>query len=305
MPKELGKLVTRKIGIPYEAEKFVGPGDISLVHPNRAKHSHKGQHGRLLIIGGNETYSGAPALTGLAAYSTGIDLVYIAAPETAAKIIAGFSPSLITLKLNGDYFSTKNIEQIEDMLDKVDAVALGPGLGLKKETVNSICKIIEKIQLYDLPIIIDADGLKAFSESRVPLKTPTVFTPHSREFQKLTGKKIPQDFVTKAKLVEEEALKLNSIILLKGDIDIISDGVITRYNLTGNPGMTVGGSGDVLTGIISGFIAMGSNPFYSSCAAAFINGESGDKVFEEKGFHILPEDLISKIPLIIQKNIIN
>ena len=105
----------------------------------------------------------------------------------------------------------------------------------------------------------------------------------------------------KGAIVEREAKRLGSIILLKGAVDVISDGVHTRYNWTGNPGMTVGGTGDVLTGIAAGYIAQGSEPMQAACAGAFINGAAGDAVYAEKGYHILPEDIVQFIPYIIEE----
>jgi len=90
------------------------------------------------------------------------------------------------------------------------------------------------------------------------------------------------------------------VVLLKGSVDVISDGKVTRYNWTGNPGMTVGGTGDVLTGLTGGYIAMGAEPLYAACASAFINGAAGDRVHEEKGYHLLPEDLVEKIPYVVE-----
>ncbi|MCK4399859.1 NAD(P)H-hydrate epimerase, partial [Candidatus Bathyarchaeota archaeon] len=120
-PSQAGELVVAPIGIPPEAELYTGPGDVAMVHPRRGADSHKGMHGSLLVVGGSETYSGAPALTAMAAYAAGCDLVYVAVPETAAQAVAGFSPSLITVKLDGKRLTTKNVEEVKPFLDRVDA----------------------------------------------------------------------------------------------------------------------------------------------------------------------------------------
>ena len=152
-----------------------------------------------------------------------------------------------------------------------------------------------------LPMVIDADGLKAYAKKPIKIKTPTVFTPHSKEFVLLTGKTAKGDHQEKGRIIKKEAKDLNSIILLKGNIDIISNGEYTRYNWTGNPGMTVGGTGDVLTGIVGAYLAQGANPFYAAGAAAFINGKAGDEVVDRIGYHLMPEDLIDEIPTVIMK----
>ncbi len=298
--ERLGEVVVCPIGVPPEAELFAGPGDVHVVSKRRRPDSHKGDHGSLLVVGGSETYSGAPALTAMGAYAVGVDLVYVAAPETAASIIAAFSPSLITVKLKGKRLMPKNLEQLRPFLERVNAVALGPGLGLHDETVEAACTLIDMVEEHQLPLLLDADALKGFAERRRVLGTPVVFTPHGGEFKILTGRQAVGDFKEQGKVVQKEAAKLGGTILLKGRVDIVSDGVHTRYNWTGNPGMTVGGTGDVLSGVMAGFMSMGAPPFEAAIAGAFINGAAGDAVYEEKGYHLVPTDLIERIPHIIE-----
>ena len=299
-PRQIGKLVVAKMGLPIEAELFTGPGDVFLVHRRRGSDSYKGMFGRLLVVGGSETYHGAPALASMGAHATGVDLVYTAVPESVAEGVSAISPSMIVIKLKGDRFTPKNLLQLKPYLDKVDAVAVGPGLGLDEETKKAAIQLIKVAETLKLPLIIDADALKAFGEKRQRLNVPAVFTPHSREFEVLTSRKSEGNWREKGAVVEEEAKHLGSIILLKGSVDIISDGVHTRYNWTGNPGMTVGGTGDVLTGITAGYISQGAEPMQAACAGAFINGAAGDMVYSEKGYHILPEDVVQFIPYVVE-----
>jgi hydroxyethylthiazole kinase-like uncharacterized protein yjeF len=294
--KALGQLSVCPIGIPPEAEKYAGPGDVYLASKRRLPEAHKGDFGRLLVIGGSETYSGAPALTAMGAYATGVDIVYVAAPETAASIIAGFSPSLITVKLKGARLTPRNLERLSPFLDAVDAVAIGPGLGLHEETIEAVNTILNQIEERTLPVLLDADGLKGFAQKKRRIETKVVFTPHHGEFKILTGEEAEGGFMKQGETVRREASRLGATILLKGHVDVVSDGVHTRYNWTGNPGMTVGGTGDVLSGVVAGFMAMGTNPLEAAVAGAFINGAAGDIVFKEKGYHLEPYDLIKKIP---------
>ncbi|MBS7620069.1 NAD(P)H-hydrate dehydratase, partial [Candidatus Bathyarchaeota archaeon] len=298
--KYLGEVIIKPIGIPLEAELFTGPGDVYLTNKPRPKNAHKGDFGYVLVIGGSETYSGAPALTGMGAYATGVDLVYVAAPETASTIIAGFSPAFVTVKLKGSRLTMKNLTQLQPFLNRVNSVAMGPGLGTSEGTIEAVNALIDLVDEKNLPMLIDADALKSYATRVRKFKAPTVLTPHSEEFRTLTGKKVIGDYRERGETVQKEAEKMNATILLKGEVDIISDGHRTRYNWTGNPGMTVGGTGDVLSGIVVGFMAMGFDPFESSSAGAFINGVAGDEVFKEKGYHVLPTDLIDKIPKIIE-----
>jgi hydroxyethylthiazole kinase-like uncharacterized protein yjeF len=299
-PTATKELIPTSIGIPPEAEHYIGPGDVYMLHPERAPDSHKGMWGTLLVVGGSETYSGAPTLTSLAAYRMGLDLVYTAVPETAAGAVAAASPSMITVKLKGERLTSQNLEQIEKPLDKASAVAIGPGLGMAPDTVEAVGELIEMINQRGVPLVLDADGLKAYAENPVKLKVPAVFTPHGRELKLLTGEEVKGTHIEKGCVVEKEAKKLGSVILLKGNVDVISDGKYTRYNWTGNPGMTVGGTGDVLTGIVGAYLAQNAYPFYAAGAAAFINGKAGDIVTEEKGYHLLPEDLIKVIPRVVE-----
>jgi NAD(P)H-hydrate epimerase len=291
--------IESSIGIPPEAELFTGPGDVYLSSRQRSLESHKGDHGSLLVIGGSETYSGAPALASLSAYSTGVDLVYVATPESISDIVAGFSPSLITLKLKGSRLNVKNAQSIISFLDKINAVVIGPGLGLHPDTQNAVLEIIENLEKRKITVLIDADALKCYPNKR-KISTEAIFTPHLKEFEILT-KKIPKGTLEeKSSIVKKEASHLDGTILLKGNIDIISDGSKIRYNHTGNPGMTVGGTGDVLSGIAGAFLAQNISPFQSSTAASFINGMAGDFVAHEKGHHLKPEDIIEVIPNVIE-----
>jgi len=298
--KHLGELMVHPIGVPPEAELFAGPGDVYLVSKRRPPDAHKGDFGSLLVVGGSETYSGAPALAGMGAYAAGVDLVYVAAPETAASIIAGFSPSLITVKLKGRHLTPRGIRQVQPFLDRVDAVAMGPGLGLHEETVEAVDTLLDWVEERGLPVLLDADALKGFTQLKRKVRAPAVFTPHGGEFKVLTGREVAGGFEERGRLVQAEAARLDATILLKGSVDVISDGAHTRYNWTGNPGMTVGGTGDVLSGVTAAFMAMGASPFEAAVAGAFINGAAGDAAYEEKGYHLVPMDLVERIPKVIE-----
>lgn len=301
--KNLGQVVVCPIGVPPDSEIYAGPGDVYLASKPRHPESHKGDFGRLLVIGGSETYSGAPALTAMAAYAAGIDLAYVAAPETAASIIAGFSPSIITVKMKGPRLTPKNLGDLSPFLDRVDAVAMGPGLGLHKDTVAAVNAIFGEIEDRGLPVLLDADALKGFAEEKRKMRTEAVFTPHHGEFKILTGKAAEGSLEEKGETVRKEASRLGATVLLKGHVDVVSDGAHVRYNRTGNPGMTVGGTGDVLSGVVAGLMAMGVRPFEASVAGAFVNGAAGDSACDEKGYHLEPMDLIGEIPGVMEDSL--
>jgi NAD(P)H-hydrate epimerase len=295
----IGDLVVTEIGIPVEFETFAGPGDIPSIVMKRPGDSHKGDFGKLLILGGSQTYSGAPSLVALAAMRTGVDVTYIASPEKTAYSISSMDPNLITLKLPGPYLSLKHVPKVINWLKRVDAFVIGPGLGTHDEMKKTIDQILVAAEDAEVPVVLDADGLKTFAETPRPLRVASVLTPHRGEYLMLTQKDLPSDVKTSVEKVKKTARKLNTVILLKGQTDIISDGERVKLNFSGNPGMTVGGTGDVLSGIVGGFLAQGIYPFRAATAAAFVNGVAGDFVKQEKGYHMLATDLLEWIPKII------
>ena len=294
--KYVGELVVKDIGLPQEIEQYVGPGDVLLVKKPRTPTAHKGDFGRLLVIGGSEVYYGAPTLVSLGALRTGVDLVYLAAPAKAAYAISSMSPDLITIKLDGSNIKPSNMETLKPYLSMVDAVAMGPGLGLKPETTDFVRICIEELEKAGKPLLLDADGLKAFAMFKRPLKVPLVLTPHAGEYKILTGETLPEDQEERASSVQKTAKKLGAVVLVKGKVDVICDAERVKLNFTGNPGMTVGGTGDVLSGIVGGLMAQKVEPFEAAVAGAFINGAAGDFVASEIGFHMVASDIIDWIP---------
>jgi len=297
--KYTGELVVKDIGLPYEFESFAGPGDVSLVVKPHPSEAHKGDFGRLLVIGGSEVFSGAPTLVALAALRTGVDLTYVAAPQKTAYSIASMSPNLITVKLEGEHLNPRNNAVIKRYLEVSTGVVIGPGLGLHKETKDAVNEIITTVEAAKIPLLLDADGLKAFTESKRRVDIPLVLTPHAGEYKILTGETPPTNLKKRVEEVQTAAQKLDATILLKGNVDIISDGKRAKINFTGNPGMTVGGTGDVLSGIVGAFLAQKADPFEAAVAGAFINGAAGDFVKSEKGYHMVPTDIIDWVPRVI------
>ena len=268
------------------------------VYKKRPEWSHKGDFGKLLVIGGSKTYTGAPALIAYAAIASlraGADLVLVAAPERAADIVAKFSPNLITEPFEGECFGTKHLKKITELVKKFDAVSIGSGLGTAKETAEFVKKFLRKVKK---PCVVDADAIKAMGKGK--LGPNFVLTPHAYEFYHMSGEKPKFDLLTRAKLVKKYAKRMNSTILLKGAVDIISDGKQTAMNKTGNPFMTTGGTGDVLAGVCGGLLARRVPPFKAACAAAYITGKAGDYAAEEKGEGLLATDVIEKIPEVIK-----
>jgi len=297
--KYVGELIVKDIGLPQGLESYAGPGDVLLVAKQRLPSSHKGDFGRLLVIGGSEVFSGAPALVSLAALRTGVDLAYLAAPAKTATAISSMSPDLITLKLDGDHLNPKNLTALKSYVNLVDAVALGPGLGLHAETKEFVKECVATVENAGKALLLDADGLKAFAEFKKPLKSPLVLTPHAGEYTVLTGRELPESITERVAEVQQTATKLHAVILLKGQVDVICDGKRFKLNFTGNAGMTVGGTGDVLSGIVGAFLAQKADPFEAAVAGAFVNGAAGDFVADDIGYHMMATDLIQWIPNVL------
>jgi len=294
-----GEVKVTGIGIPPEAGVYAGPGDVEDVTAPRPPDSHKGDFGRLLVIGGSEMYSGAPSLVALAALRTGVDLVFVAAPEKTAVSIASFSPNLITVRLAGDHLNESNVETLRPHIERSTCVAIGPGLGTHGDTVVAVAKILSLMKECKKPTLVDADAIKAMGKITNNTGFPIVVTPHAGEFHVLSGKPPSSDLRTRVEETRSLATALSGTVLLKGHVDVISDGEHVKLNRTGNPAMTVGGTGDVLSGVVAGLMAQGVPEFKASVAGAFINGAAGDLAVVELGDHIAPTDLIHLIPKIM------
>ena len=237
--KNSGNIQIIDIGIPQEAITYVGPGELSVYYPRPVKKSHKGDNGILLIIGGGP-YIGAPALCGIAALRTGVDLVYIATPKRSWESVAAFSPNFIVKDLHNDMLTKNDIPSIEELLHKCTAVVLGPGLGTAKETEEAIIPLIKRIITEKKPLVIDADAIKPVGENFQYIKnSTTVVTPHVGEFKKLTGITLSQDIDTRINAVKDWAEKIGITIFLKGYIDVLSDGTNLKQNKVHNEAMTV------------------------------------------------------------------
>ena len=309
-----GKIKITDIGIPVKAEQFVGPGELTFL-PRLKRDNHKGDSGRLLIIGGGP-YTGAPGLVGLSALRTGVDLVHIATPQSVSDIVASFSPNFIVHPLikGSDRLTEMDVDQIIKLIKEIsaDAMVIGPGLGRAKETMNAINTLISKVPT-KIPLVLDADTFSALAKSEditKLLKTyKGILTPHTGEFKKLQ-KALLGDKKSKSRKIELEdsvksfahTLGSNWTVLLKSSTDIISDGTNIKLNKTGNPGMTVGGTGDVLAGITGALLAQGLSPFKAGRCAAFISGSAGDLAWERYGRGLMATDMIELIPECLKMN---
>ena len=280
------------IGIPEAAETFVGPGD--LLRLSRDPQSHKGDHGEVLVLGGGP-YTGAPTLAARAALRTGADLVRVACPEGIAREVQGFGEDLIVRPFPGDHLVPGHVQRVAGLAAEHDVVVLGPGLGDHEETLEAVRSFLGT---YEGTAVVDADALSVVPE--VETGATLVCTPHQGELLAMGGE-TSEDWRERADLVERFAADLGHVLLVKGAYDVVSDGERTRVNRTGNPGMTVGGTGDVLAGV-TGALACVLAPEHAAAVAAFANGRAGDAVVEERGFGLLATDLIDALPRALRRD---
>ncbi len=293
-----GKIVVEKIGAPAEALLFCGPGDVRVVVKERDPWSHKGDFGRILIVGGSSTYSGAPVLASLAALTSGADLAPIIGPEKAVMPIKGMSPDLIAIPLpSRENLTREDVPIILKEADKSDVILIGPGLGRSPETEKSVKILLKTLKEKEKKVVLDADALKFIKPEEG--WSNLIITPHSGEFSKIFGEKPSTSIKNRVKLVLTASKHLGGTILLKGHTDIIASFGRVKINITGNPGMTVGGTGDILSGVVSAFFAVQKDPLRASSAAAYVTGRAGDLAYEDLGYSLLATDLLNYIPKVI------
>jgi NAD(P)H-hydrate epimerase len=262
--------------------------------------SRKGENGVVLVVGGSWLYHGAPFLVSVAALRTGVDLVYTSVPDKISTAVRALSPSLIVLPLPDYKLTSKSVNRLYKVLDNVTAAAIGPGLA--KGCEKGLVKLVDILVERNIPLVLDAtalipDILVHVSGSRC------VLTPHAGEFKRLFGIDPGSGLEDRVKNVADVSGRHRVVTLLKGVVDIISNGVETVINRKPPiaAAMTVGGTGDVLTGVVAGFLAKGTTPMSAAVGAAVANGLAGVAAAEEKGLHITPEDLLNHLPRVLKK----
>ncbi len=225
----------------------------------------------------------------------------MAAPSSVASSIRSISPNLIVMGLEGGHLKPEHVDRLLEMCERATCVVLGPGLGLHEETMEAVREFLSRVE-ERTKIVMDADSLKAVA-GRLELVSGkrVVLTPHAGEFRIMTGVSLTTDVRERMEVVREIAAKYGVVFLVKGHYDVISDGKIARVNATGNPAMTAGGTGDVLTGILAAFASWTDDLMDAACAAAFVNGLAGDMASEELGNHITAFDLLDYIPRVFRK----
>ena len=270
-------------------ENFIAP---------RKSTSRKGENGIVLVVGGSYIYHGAPILSSLAALRSGTDLVYTSVPKINVASTRSISPNLIVIPLVDQKLTLGAVKKLVGALPRnLHSATIGMGLAIQEK--NSLLHLVKSLLDRDVRLSLDASAL-------IPEVLPilanknVVVTPHAGEFKRLFGEILSDSTSERINLVEQNALKYGITILLKGPTDIISDGNITYLCEKNTPAMTVGGTGDVLSGLVAGLLSNNRNCLESAAAASFICSLAGKEIQSKLGLHITSMDLIDELPNVMK-----
>lgn len=274
-------------------------GSVAAILPDRDPWGHKGNFGKILLLCGSRGYTGAAALSAMGALRTGAGLVFLGVPESiyAIEAVKLNEPVVFPLPDADGMLSEQAIPNILNRLPRMDAVLIGCGLGQSQGTMAVLRAVLEKAEC---PVVVDADGINLLARNIDLLRertAPTILTPHDGEFARLGGV-IGDERMASAR---DFAKWADCILLLKGHRTCISDGEVCYENTTGNPGMAVGGSGDVLAGMIVSLLGQGITPLEAAACGAWIHGAAGDLCASQLGqYGMLPTDMLNVLPRLLK-----
>lgn len=282
-----------------KTQKFtIDSAMVARVIPARKRSSHKRMNGTVCVVGGSRLYHGAPFLCGTGAMRTGVDLVFLAVPAMIATAVRALSPDFIVVPLPDAKLTRGNVAKLMAWAEHVDAYAAGPGLG--PQNPDELAHCANQLKGIGKGMVLDADFLRPRVLESIR-NTPAVVTPHAKEFERLFGVELPEDLAAREGIVFDKAKEFGITVLLKGPTDVVSDGKRLGLNVTHSPAMTVGGTGDVLTGVTAGLVAKGVPPFEAACAAAYVNGYAGVEAARELGLHITASDVANRLANVLKR----
>jgi len=273
--------------------------DVHSILPDRDPWAHKGDFGRVLLLCGSKGYTGAAALAAMGALRSGSGLVYLGVPECIYMIEAIKLNEAIVFPLpdRDGMLSSSAIGNLHPLLETMNAVLIGPGLGRSEETFAVVRYVLQN---FNGPVVVDADGINVLCGHMDILRdrtSPTVLTPHVGEFQRFTGRLVKDPVSDAVKLADHSG----AVVVLKGHETVITDAHRVIVNHTGNPGMAVGGSGDVLAGIIVSLIGQGIPVLDAAAAGVWLHGAAGDICAAEIGeYGLLPSDMLQVLPRLMK-----
>lgn len=272
---------------------------IQALLPERDPWGHKGTFGKILLLCGSRGFTGAAYLAAMGALRSGAGLVFLGVPESiyAIEAVKLNEPVVFPLPEEDGKLSGQALTEISRRLPQMDAVLIGCGLGQSAGTFAVVKAVLETASC---PVVVDADGINLLSGHRDILRRrqhATILTPHDGEFARMGGPVGKDRMESAAQL----ATDWNSFVLLKGHETCITDGQVGYINSTGNPGMAVGGSGDVLAGIITALLGQGIAPLEAAACGAWLHGAAGDLCAKELGqYGMLPTDMLLRLPRLLK-----
>ena len=266
--------------------------------PIRKSSSRKGDNGKVLVVGGSYMYHGAPILSSLAALKTGADLVYTCVPKINVQSTRAVSPNLIVIPLVDSKLTRGAVNKLLGQIP-VDLDSATIGMGLSIQDPEALKLLVKSLLDRDVRLSLDATALVSYILPLLSGKN-VVVTPHAGEFKKMFGEAPPDSKKARITMVEKFAKDHSITILLKGPTDIISNGTKTYINPTNTPGMTVGGTGDILSGIIAGMLARNRNALESAVISAYFNGLAGKSTQKKLGSHMTATDLLDALPSVMK-----
>lgn len=297
-----GEVSIAYIGIPFSLLDEV-PHDAEALDEAQAKSwiprwpldSHKGLRGKVMILGGSRGYTGAPSMASTAALHTGSGLVYLGVPDGLRTMMEHKLTEVIKIGFpqTKDWVLGKiSLPETKNWFDKIDALALGPGIGRHEETQDYVKEILRD---YKGPIVVDADALFALNEDFLKSagRPSIILTPHEGEMAHLCEIPAEDVHLNRLKLAREKAKQWNVTLVLKGASTIIASGDSTWINLTGNPGMATAGTGDVLTGMIVSLLGQKMDSLPAAVLGVYLHGASGDLLAKERGVHGITASLLA------------
>ena len=291
-----GEIIVAEIGLPRRAWEWAGPGDVAARVPARPRDAHKGVGGRVLVVAGSRSFLGAPMLAAAGASRAGADLVYLASTWDAATEAAARYSSVVPVAFHDQLLAARDLGLLEGYLERAHSLVIGPGLSRDPGVLDAARSLITRAIEAGKPIVVDADALNALPEPSVMRGKPVVVTPHRGEARRLSGEEDP------ARAARKLAGDLGVTVVVKGPVDYICSPEGCRENHSGVPAMSVGGTGDVLSGVIAGFlarrVALGRDPdpLNTAAAAAWLVGRAGERAYERLGESMTAWDVVEEIP---------
>jgi hydroxyethylthiazole kinase-like uncharacterized protein yjeF len=291
---------------PLGFKTVAGEADLKLASRPRSLYGSKLDNGRVLVIGGSSRFHGAPVLVSNAAYLTlaamrvGAGYAITCVPRSILSPVRKLSPNLIVRPLSGENLNSGDLRELKSESRRADCIVIGPGLGRSRATMKALAKLIAYCVRLGKRMVIDADAIRAVSSVHMRLGKDAVITPNDSEFRRLSKAGLI-DREMRMEAAKKLALRLDTNVLLKGHVTIVTDGRRVKLVEPGTAALATMGTGDVLSGIIGGYMALNGSAFLSAVAGAYLLARIGDLLYKEKGYHILATDVLDCIPRVLKK----